>query len=128
MNRPDVEGYEALANGAMEGPWTTVGNHIENKEGWGTPSFYGIANCITPGGTFTKKNEPLRVQARANAAFIAASRTAIPELCAYVKHLEAIIRDWRGLCAQACGGSDECVERAEKVLPLPFTDEEVEVL
>jgi len=57
-----------------------------------------------------------------------ATNMVIPELCAYVKHLEAIIRDWCGLCAQACGGSDECVERAEKVLPLPFTDEEEEVL
>ena len=40
--------------------------------------------------------------------------TAIPELCAYVRELESILRDWRACCSQACGGSDECVRRAEE--------------
>jgi DNA repair ATPase RecN len=98
-----------------------------------------------------------RVQEQANMEFIAASREAIPELCAYIRELEAkcvgdgakpklqaisdevrrlvnessleerlahaneriaelesLIRDWRACCAQACGGSDECVRRAEE--------------
>jgi hypothetical protein len=112
MKRPDVEKYEAMASKASEGPWSTAGKQVRGADGW--CARQGVANCLAPWPSKTK-GDPWYRQARANAEFIAASRTAIPELCAYIRELEAIIRDWRGVCAQACGGSDECVERAKGV-------------
>jgi hypothetical protein len=45
-------------------------------------------------------------------AYIAASRTAIPELCAYTKHLETILRDWLDACPETCGQCEGVHERA----------------
>ena len=105
MNRPDVEKYEKLAGAATAGPWEVTGEGDWDREVGSAleyvcrgPGDYAGDSCFE----------------EADAALIAASRTAIPELCAYVHELEALLRDWRACCSQACGGSDECVRRAEE--------------
>jgi hypothetical protein len=115
MNRPDVEKYEAMVAAATAGPW--FGYVLDMLDEWRVSAVETPYGHKAIGRTIVFGDWPAsdaRVQEQANMELIAASREAIPELCAYVHELETLIRDWRGVCSQACGGSDECVRRAEE--------------
>lgn len=43
-------------------------------------------------------------------------RIAIPELCTYAKHLEAILRDWLAACPETCGQCEGVRKRAEEAV------------
>ncbi len=77
MERPDVEKYEAMAEAATVGPWS-----MNNVGGTVWPGHCAVRGPIGAEyqGAYLREGD---------AALIAAARTAIPELCAYIKHLEA---------------------------------------
>jgi hypothetical protein len=87
VNRPDVEKYEKLAGAATAGPWEVTGEGDWDREVGSAleyvcrgPGDYAGDSCFE----------------EADAALIAASRTAIPELCAYIRHMEAKIELYMG--------------------------------
>lgn len=43
-------------------------------------------------------------------------RTGVTELCAWAKHLEAILRDWLDACPETCGQCEGVRERAEEAV------------
>jgi len=99
MQRPDIERYEAMAAAATAtvGPWDVMCRGTDND--W---DVFGPDGGMYR-GMFRHKGD---------AELIAASRTAIPELCAYAKHLETLLRDWLDACPETCGQCEVVRERA----------------
>lgn len=108
MKRPDVERYEAMAAGATVGPWITEGERVRGADGWYLRLHEDARRrdrypFLAP---FPDTTRTWSHDVRANAEFIAASRTAIPELCEWIKYLEKCLKDARDACPQEWG-SDE---------------------
>lgn len=91
MDAKRLEELEALANAATPGPWTIDQNDkdqyadLNTSKHKGNIIWYGFARC------FGQKENPIlgTEYMMANAALIAASRTAIPELISEVRRLQA---------------------------------------
>lgn len=129
MQRPDIDEYEVMVAAATAGPWEEFGGGDWDRQ----VESAACVICRGPGGYDGDSNltEP-------DATLIAASRTAVPELCAYIKYLEgkidlfcgesldniigacqeidalkSIIRDWLAECPSMCGQCDDVRARAE---------------
>lgn len=85
MNRPDIEGLKALAEKATGGEWRV---EIDNVFAGPNDRSVYVADCEPLGGPVD--GTP---RGRANAAFIAAARQAVPELIAYIEELESRVND-----------------------------------
>jgi len=92
MKRPDVEKYEAMAEAATVGPWGYDGQHDEiTSDNPNAPDYWLIVSqCRTapdeaPVDEFGHQYSP-------DLALMAAARTAVPELCAYIRELEGMLR------------------------------------
>lgn len=79
MMRPDIEEIEARANAATEGPWE-----------WSSPAWIFTPTISAPGGTpILRGAEGYPEPSLLDVEFIASARTDAPNLCAYIRHLEA---------------------------------------
>jgi hypothetical protein len=100
--------WEALTEGATEGPWDT--------DGGGTSIGHGdkwVAHVVDQ----QEPNEP--VQARADAEFIAAARTAMPALLAFVREVQGLA-EWHETKAEKAlafpgAGHENVMEKAAQV-------------
>jgi len=103
MQRPDIERYEAMAAKATAtvGPWRVMCRGTDND--W---------DVFGPDGGMYRG----MFRHKADAELMATSRTTIPELCAWAKHLEAILRDWLDACPETCGQCEGVHERAEEAV------------
>jgi len=81
MKRPDVEKYEAMAGAATEGPWEWDGWLLHSPAKEDDPDYRPV---VVEAYRYSG-DDP-------NAELIAASRTAVPELCAYIRELEGMLR------------------------------------
>ena len=105
MQRPDIDKYEAMTAAATEGPWEVYGSG-----GWNRQVVNAVCViCRGPGGYEGDSDltEP-------DAALIAASRMGFAELCAYIRDLETLIRDWLDACPETCGQCEHVHKRAEE--------------
>jgi hypothetical protein len=137
VKRPDVEKYEELAEAATEGPWEWDGWLLHSPAKEDDPDYRPV---VVEAYRYSE-GDP-------NAELIAASRTAIPELCAWAKHLEhkvfeqdvvlrfraiqidslkALLRDWLAACPETCDQCDDVRKRAEEAVkendpttPMPY--------
>lgn len=127
MNQSRLDAIRARCEAATPGPWEAVNKSVRLagvvcEFSWGkeAPDGHngGICNCL--GASYgAKKNDPVNEQARGNAAFIAASRTDVPDLLAEVERLQAEneqLRNENVLCKNALL---EMKARYEK--PIEFT-------
>lgn len=101
MNRPPIDEIEARANAAVDGPWRACGANREKD---------GVCICKTvfmeeggiivsahndwlgmgdPEAKFCDLSADDRKQMADTLDFIAYSRTDIPQLIAYIRHLES---------------------------------------
>ena len=110
MRRPDVDKYEAMAAAATVGPWVSPWemwpDEPENPE---YPDDAEPDDCYFAGWNGERicylmwyDGYHLAVL-RDDAALMAAARTAIPELCAWIKHLEERLKGARDACPQEWG-------------------------
>jgi hypothetical protein len=88
MNRPDIDAIEARVNKCAPGPWIFDGDRQVDlarptRPDWGTLMLYksesgydDMCSCDAD-----------------ELAFIAAARTDVPALIAYIRHLESGMRD-----------------------------------
>lgn len=107
MIRPNLDAIEAEANAATKGPWTVEHEElsVDQKEFWvqiPAPNFFLDMTPLV--GPDLKPYEPIvfewsdnttqyirqktRTTAVHDATFMANSRTNVPALCAYIRHLE----------------------------------------
>jgi hypothetical protein len=103
MDQQRLDEIRERCEAATKGPWEAVNKSVRLagvvcKFSWGNeaPDGYngGICNCL--GASYgAKKNDPVNEQARGNAAFIAASRTDVPDLLNEVERLQADRDAWR---------------------------------
>jgi hypothetical protein len=98
MQRPDIDAIEARANAAQPGPWSA-------QDRWPIlvdANGHAVGDAAATGP---------------NGEFIATSRTDVPELCAYIRHLEGQQQEredeafargeqsvWRKLLSDVLGG------------------------
>lgn len=99
MTRPDLDAIRARAEAATEGPWEADDNQ---------PFSFELQGIFAP----TRKRYVLKVdfdeqpENMSDAEFIAASRTDVPDLLAYIEQLEARIDTVRTL-AERWAGDDQ---------------------
>ncbi len=90
MRDIDLDALERLAEAATEGPWRQYGWLVEGPE----DHDYDVADCLLGGIDHEQgEGEAEEVAAKADAAFIAASRTAVPALIAEVRRLRQRINE-----------------------------------
>lgn len=94
MTQQELDALQGLCDGATAGEWHTV-EVGDNKTPWVVDSHERCVAGGTPGGIGPRAND---------AAFIAAARTALPELIAEVRRLQKRCKDAIGwanyLCSQ----------------------------
>ena len=114
MQRPDIDKYEAMAGKATPGPWVSPWEMVPKS---GNPEDYWFQgpNCTLVCGATCIDGHVLYVK-REDAALMAASRVGFPELCAYVRALESLIRDWLAACPETCGQCEHVHKAAEEVV------------
>lgn len=99
MSRPNLDAIEARAAAATPGQWANEdeGGNRTPEPCCGTFLNYGD-HCFATGPRHLDEAD-----AKRDTAFIAAARTDVPALCAYVRQLEADALAWApGVCA-GCG-------------------------
>lgn len=111
MGRPEVEKYEAMADKATAGPWKWV-----RHGGWDVLVGPQRGDVVLDDGSAHGEYPPSIYVDSPDGQLIATARTAIPELCAYAKYLESILRDWLAACPETCGQCDGVRKRAEEAV------------
>lgn len=85
MKRPDIEGMDALVGAATEGPWAYLKEADFTVEVVPPPDTGIRCVCVTD----HCPDAPPEPEQAANADFIAASRSWVPEAIAYIRFLES---------------------------------------
>jgi Zn-dependent oligopeptidase len=87
VERPDIEAIKVLADSATAGPW---------EWGW----YQGQLLTMTVGGDMHRivSIEDYVNSRQEDRALIAAARTAVPQMAAYIEALEAERENWRRFC------------------------------
>lgn len=88
MTRPDIDTMDAMVVKATEGPWRSQHN-IDFPWDPG----YLVYRAPTDGGPFGSSGDIGWQASEADADFIAAARTFVPEVIAYVRELKAEIEN-----------------------------------
>ena len=95
ITKTELEAIKRRCEAATDGPWNSEGSpYVFAKVPDGRPNGEGIVHCecyVRRGVTDDK----------ANAEFIAAARTDVPELVAEVERLQEIERLWEQACDDA---------------------------
>jgi hypothetical protein len=89
----DLSRWEALASAATPGPWTT--DDAPRLQGSVNAGLHQVAAAMGQAAMHDHRADTAEVQ-RANAAFIAAARAAVPDLCAEVRRLRQEVADVHG--------------------------------
>ncbi len=105
--RPDLDGIEARANAASEGPWEILGCSGE-RHGLRGPRGY-----MEVDGYLEVMPSSIEIHGAPDTLFIAAARQDIPALVAYARSLEARVKLLGELAERLANGiahMDQCQE------------------